>query len=81
MPGTLTVEANARFAPLELGSGQRVTIVVAGHPGRTYSIQWSPDLDLWSDFASVTTDGTGLGTYVEPSDPPPGNRYFRILWP
>ena len=79
--GTLTVEANARFAPLELGQGNRVTIHVTGHPDRAYRIQWSPDLDQWADFASVTTDGTGLGAYVESSAPPPGNRYFRILWP
>lgn len=79
--GTLTVEANARFVPLELGQGNRVTISVSGHPNRTYRIQWSPDLDQWNEFAPVTTDGSGVGTYVETADPPPGNRYFRILLP
>ena len=79
--GTLTVEASARFVPLELGQGNRVTISVSGHPNRTYRIQWSPDLEQWNDFAPVTTDGSGVGTYVETADPPPGNRFFRILWP
>jgi len=81
VPGTLTVEANAQFVPLEIGQGNRVTIRVTGHPGRTYRIQWSPDLDQWNEFAPITTDGSGVGTYVEPTNPAPGNRYFRILWP
>lgn len=79
--GTLTFETNARLLPLELGLSQRVTIGITGHPGRTYRIQWSPNFDQWSDFAPVTTDGTGLGSYAEASVPAPGNRYFRILWP
>ncbi|HSH17368.1 MAG TPA: MBG domain-containing protein, partial [Verrucomicrobiae bacterium] len=79
--GTLTVEANARFVPLELGQGNRVTLQVTGHPGRGYRVQVSPDLEAWVSFTTITTDGLGFGTYAETSDPPPGNRYFRILWP
>ena len=79
--GTLTVEANARFVPLELGQGNRVTLQVTGHPGREYRVQVSPDLEAWEDFATITTDGLGVGTHAETSAPPPGNRYFRILWP
>ncbi len=79
--GTLTVEANARFVPLELGEGNRVTLQVAGHPSREYRVQVSPDLESWEDLTVITTDASGAGTFIESSDPPPGSRYFRILWP
>jgi uncharacterized repeat protein (TIGR03806 family) len=79
--GTLTVEANALFVPLELGQGNRVTLQVTGHPGRAYRVQVSPDLEAWEYFTTITTDSVGVGTHAEASDPPPGNRYFRILWP
>lgn len=79
--GTLTVEANARFASLELGAASRVTLRVTGRSNLAYRIQWSPDLDWRSDFASVTTDGVGAAAHVETTDPVPGNRFFDVLWP
>jgi len=79
--GILTVETNSRFTPIEINLANRVTLHISGHPGRTYRVEVSTDLEAWGSFVSIQTDGNGQGTYVETSDPSPGNRYFRIVWP
>ena len=84
--GTVTVSLIVDNAPSMnivsfklLGDGSAET-VFGGIPGRTYRVQSSDDLLIWTDRASVAADGLGRLIFTDPPPLPPG-RYYRTVFP
>jgi Big-like domain-containing protein/Ig-like domain-containing protein/beta-propeller repeat-containing protein len=58
----------------------RPTIQFAGIPRRVYTIQTSPNVNgPWSNIGTVSAGTNGLGTFEDPIDPPPAQRFYRTL--
>ena len=56
-------------------AGQLTLGVVAGEPGRTYPLQFSGDLELWTDSGQEVAAGRDLVIPAAPAT----TRYFRLL--
>jgi len=65
-----------------LAGGQRL-ITFAGIPGRRYRIEWAGALPAssWEPLAIVEADSRGIIQWVDSTDPPPAQRYYRTAVP
>lgn len=67
------------FAPAHVSSGYQVSFF--GLPGHSYTIQRATNLTgPWVTLGSVTTDGSGLGAFVDTNAPPTG-AFYRTTCP
>lgn len=58
-----------------------VRVTFAGIAGRTYRIEWTDSLPAsgWATLAQVVADGRGLIEWVDSTEPPPAQRYYRTV--
>jgi hypothetical protein len=69
-------------APVELGlvvsaGGAGLTLIFEGEEGRTYQVQSSPDLLVWTDVGSPIVHGIGSGSIEIPASSGPP-LFFRV---
>jgi N-acetylneuraminic acid mutarotase len=70
----------ANLLPPLLGLGDDA-IIFAGVPGLTYTLQRASAVaGPWTNIATVTVGGAGIGTYLDPSKPA-GSAFYRITYP
>jgi hypothetical protein len=81
LPGVLTIEANAEFESIRLGSGATLVLRVTGHPGRVYRIQSSSDLSNWFDTDTLIAGSDGKAEWTTPVISGEERRFYRIAWP
>jgi hypothetical protein len=70
------VGASVNFALNGLG---QPTMQFAGIPGYPYTIQRSPDLDVWTGIHTLNAPANGVFTFTD-LDPLPGNAFYRMSY-
>lgn len=64
--------------PTMVGGGFQLNF--SGYPGGTYTLQRAESLSgPWIDLGTVTVDGSGSGTLVDPN-PPPASAFYRAVY-
>ena len=61
-------------------AGGRMGLKFQGIPGRSYQIQRSPDMAVWTPLATVTANATGAMTFTD-ENPPQPNAFYRLALP
>jgi hypothetical protein len=76
-----TVNLITTFSGIANSAGN-VTLNFTGVPNTTYGVQFSSTLSSssWSNIGPVTTNGTGVGQYVD-SAHPSGSGFYRLIYP
>ena len=78
--GQMTFHKVQTRVTLSTGSDGLNRVTVLGLPGRTYTIEISPDLTGWSGAFTAQADMTGFLEWTEPSSSTPvAERFFRAL--
>jgi hypothetical protein len=76
-----TVNVITTFSSISNSAGS-VTLNFTGVPSTTYGVQFSSALSsgAWSNIGPVTTNGTGVGQYVDSSHSS-GAGFYRLIYP
>jgi hypothetical protein len=76
-----TVNIITTFSSIADSAGS-VTLNFTGVANTTYGLQFSSTLSSssWSNIGPVTTNGTGVGQYVDSSHPS-GTGFYRLIYP
>ncbi len=74
------VEVTHKLAASFTPAGQP-SLNFSGIPYRAYRIQYSEDLQTWSDLATIAADAAGLIVYEDPTTPVPAKRFYKAVSP